>query len=456
MGKKLVSVFPMLFVAVFLAHSQDTYLLKYKSPDVKDTVTYQAFFSLAANGNGFVRVKPFYKKELVFEMTFEEQYAMGKNGIADPNYLLYEGKIAATNPKVNTTPVTFWFKINADNLYDPWAVTSVSVNAAPAEKNLTFEYIESNNLTQKKELVSGFFEVTSDYYKKLFPGTKGIEKLSNDELRDTYAYLVVVASTNDKNIGAGCLIDARKVINKFNEIFINSLHLRHVKIDSIFGNNYSKENVEAALEKIKPNKNNIIIFYYSGHGFHDNDKDYDKKIFPFFDLRDPAKQLFYADLKTKRLNVEDIYNKILQKKARFNLVLSDCCNDTVKKPVIAPKQTGIQPPGHKGVDKISFANAKTLFMDSTKTVNLLMTAAKKGEEAIVTPSFQSYFTFFFLQSLDTYLSPQLVTTPVWTQILSSASSSTMKQVRVLCNGEINCPHKQTPVSVSKFQLPGIK
>ncbi len=446
----IISTIVLFLAACFSTKAQDIYSIRFRYPGVLDTATYNAFFSVAANGTGFIRVNP-GNNSFTIEMEIEENYALDKEGNPDPAFVYYEGK----NPRVvkgltknKLAPLTCWFKINTDNSYDPWAVTPVSVKSAPAEKNLSsVEFIKSVDLVRQKDLVSSYFADTSLYYKNIFsPKARG-GVLSKEDKENTHLYLIVVASTNDKHIGTNCLTDARKVINYFTDVAMNVLGLlpRNVHIDSVFGNNYSRASVEAALNKIPTaNKiNNMVIFYYSGHGFHN--KNFPDKVFPFFDLRDPAKQLFYKDLETQTLNVKDIYDNIKAKGPRFNLVLSDCCNDTVA----APKRKWWEPVKKKGLTKANFDNVKALFM-SKQPVNYLMTAASMDEQAVVTPSFSSYFTYFFLQSLTTYLSPEKGF-PSWPQVFASAQNQTIRQVSGLPCKETNCP-KQTP----KLLLPVIR
>ena len=265
-----------------------------------------------------------------------------------------------------------------------------------------------------------------------------------------------MASTNDQSLQPNCLIDAEKVVKMFSEISNKVLALPpgNFHLETIYGNNYSRANVEMALKRLPSGntKNNLVIFYYSGHGYHDKNKP--EKVFPYFDLRDPGKKPFIykdandqaRDLEANSLNVQDIYNTILTKGNRFNLVLSDCCNDTV----VVPKIKGQETTKNKGLTTANFENVKTLFMNK-QPVNLLMTAASVNEEAVITPSFSSYFTHFFLQSLTTYLSPEKGF-PSWAQVLSAAQMQTIKQVSGLpCKEKINCP-KQTP----KAPIPGIK
>ncbi len=436
-------------------HSQDIYHLKYKSPDVNDTATYAAFFSLSADGTGIVRVKPVHNNNLTVEMTFQEQYAMNKEGMPDTTKLVYPGMdpvIVKGDTNTKFVPVIFWFKINKDNLYDPWAVTAVSEKSDPSESNLiSADFIKIRDLGKNETLVAGFFANTSAYYKNIFVNARG--SLSTDETKNIHMYLVVVASTKDPTLSTYALNDAKRVITLFAEIskFILGLPDDNFHLETIYGENYSRASVEEALKKLPAtNKNNnLVIFYYSGHGFHDKNKP--EKIFPFFDLRDPRKRPFRykdtiaqaRDLETNSLNVQDIYNSILAKGNRFNLVLSDCCNDTVA----APKKLGLRPPGHKGgPPKPTIANVRALFMNK-QPVNLLMTAASKDEEAIVTLSFNSYFTYNFRQSLIKYLTE--TSFPTWKKVFDDAKSQTSKQVSLLpCEEKNKCP-KQTPRVLEK-------
>jgi Caspase domain len=449
MTKGFISIVILLITGSLHIYSQDIYRFTYESPDANEKIEYEAFFSLSANGSGIIRVKPSNNKSLTVEMEFQETYAIDKEGNPDLTYAVYEGKnprVVMGDKSLTIKPVTFWFKKNADDFYDPWAVSASNTNTPPPISNFRSAlFIKSNELTRNKKLLSLFFADTSAYYKNfLGPNSRG-GTLSPEEKKITRIFLIVVASTNDPVLLPNCLIDARKIVNYFTEIAINVLGLpkTNLKIDSVYGQNYSRENVELAINKIQPTKNDLVIFYYSGHGFHNNKMP--DKIFPFFDLRDPIKPKFYKDLETKTLNVEDIYKTIVNKGARFNLVLSDCCNDTVA----APKRKWYDVTKKKGLSKANFANVKALFM-SKQQVNLLMTAATKDEQAVVTPSFNSYFTYFFLQSLTTYLGPEKGF-PTWPQVLAATQSQTIKQVSGLPCKENNCP-KQTP----KMLIPGIR
>src|SRR5688572_24991060 len=89
-------LFFFLFIGLYFSvHGQTIYRLKYRSPVAGDTTMYDTYFSISANGTGFVRVRSADGKA-VTAMEITEQYATDANGTTDTTMLLYEG----TNPAV--------------------------------------------------------------------------------------------------------------------------------------------------------------------------------------------------------------------------------------------------------------------------------------------------------------------------------------------------------------------
>jgi len=447
MKSKLILSFLLLLLLQTSGDSQTIYQLKYKSPIAGDTATYDAFFSLSSNGSGIARINS-SANDATAEMEIQEQYAWNPDGTIDTSVMLYGGTsptVVKGNTKAIFAPVAFWFKL-ADTLYEPWAVSDTSTKVAPSVKNfLSVDFIKSQDMPRNKKLVLTYFADTSAYYKYLFDPTKskGTE-LSLEERKKYRMFLLVVASTEDPHLKPNALIDARKVMALFSNIAKDVLGIR-LYADSVYGNKYSKASVEAALKRIVPTKNDIVVFYYSGHGFTDRKRS--SKDFPFIDLRDPTKTLYRRDLETQTMNIQDIYDTIVKKGARLNLVLSDCCNDTIA----APKVVGPKWPFRKGLTKHNLENLKKLFIKDS--ANLLMTAASKDERATVTPSFNSYFTNFFLESLKTWVSPEKGY-PNWYRVMADAQNQTRSFAsNVPCPKNSPCPNGKTPSQTPKIFFP---
>ena len=381
-------------------------------------------------------------------MEIREQYALTQDGMLDTTVMLYEGMnpiIVKGDPKAVFVPLIFWFKLT-DTVFEPWAVSDTSAKIAPSVKNfISADFIRSQDMARNKKLILTYFADTSAYYKYLFDPTKskGVQ-LTPDERKKYRMFLLVVASTEDSHLKPNALIDARKVMALFSNIAKDVLGIRFYA-DSVYGNKYSKASVEAALKRIVPTKNDIVIFYYSGHGFTDRKRP--NRDFPFIDLRDPTKTLYRRDLETQTMNIQDIYDSIVKKGARLNLVLSDCCNDTIA----APKIVGPKPPSRKGMTAANLENLKKLFIKDS--ASLLMTAASKDERATVTPSFNSYFTNFFLESLRTWVSPEKAY-PNWYRVMADAQNQTKSFAgNVPCPKNSPCPNGKTISQPPKIFVP---
>jgi hypothetical protein len=318
----------------------------------------------------------------------------------------------------------------------PWAVTAKPDGPAPALSNLqAADVIQTEDIVRSKPVVLSYFDTASYYYQNLYvkknTGTRGG---SGIDPKSTRMFLLVVASTKDSSLMPNCLTDVRKVVDVFTDIAENELGIG-LFVDSVYGNRYNKTNVENAINKLKPGKNDIVVFYYSGHGF--TDRKIPAKEFPFLDLRDPNNRP-RPDARTQTLNIQDIYSSILKKGARLNLVISDCCNDTIE---AKKSKSTTPPPITRAPVKYTLGNLTSLFLAKTP-MNFLMTAASKDERAIITPRYSSYFTYFFIESMRTYLSPAKGS-PTWFQVMEDAKKQT-----VLFAGKVTCPNgkkcQQTP------------
>jgi hypothetical protein len=424
------------------AESQSIYHLKYRSPVAGDTTTYQALLIRYENGSGIVRISNAPSgaiHKFLAEMQVQEEYAIGDGNTIDTSVVKYKGIKTTTlsnTGRLKFIPVHFWFKLNADNnLFEPWAVSAATVNTAPAFSNfLMTEFKSSTELS--KDFVLEFFKETDQFYNNLFgPRSKG--GLLTGQEKASRLFLLVVASTNDEDIGPSCRIDAGKMLQLYSDV-ADFLGIRKV-VDTVFGDRFSKAAVETAIKKLNPSSSDIVVFYYTGHGF--SNPSFPAKKYSFLDLRDPRIRP-RPNPREHSLNIEDIYNQIKSKGARLNLVIADCCNDNIEQTNLV----GIPPPQQRSAGmKWNWSNVKTLFMSKQK-LSFLITAATKGERATSKNNFGGFYSYYFLSSLVTYLGPDK-TNPGWIQVLADAQKQTINRVsNMFCprpgNPRNNC--RQTP------------
>jgi hypothetical protein len=248
----------------------------------------------------------------------------------------------------------------------------------------------------------------------------------------------LIANTEDPSIGSTCVIDKDATLKTFGEI------AEYMKIPFeptvIYGKKYNKQNVENAINALNPGNNDIVIFYYTGHGFSDMKDAY---TFPYLDLRTKDFESIGGE---NAMNMQDIYQKIKSKGARLNLVLSDCCNSD-------PNLTNNISSGMASLRSSSLGwsmqNCQELFLNQRPT-SILMTAASKGEVSAGNNAYGGFFTFNFRESLQKNLGlfGQFVT---WEQLLKNAKTQTItKANNTMCpniNGVGFSQCRQNPVFV---------
>lgn len=407
--------------------SQTTYTLQYKSPYPGDTTTSSAFFLLNNNGTGIARINYVAngQSNQQAEMSIRESYPRDAQGEPVLSQLQYTGLTVKTikgDSSAKPAPVKYWFTQNKETgFYEPWAVTDTITNLLPAERNfISSQYWETASLT--RSLLKNYFDTADAFFSNLYGiKTRGGSLLSPDQKKTRILFLLV-GSTYDSVVGPACLLDTKKMIGTITRIS-DSLGLprKNLIIDTVFGSRYNHTNVVKAINKLKPVKGrDIVIFYYSGHGFTNPLRnDYD---FPFIDLRDP-RQRPRLEPRDSALNIEDIYTTLKNKGGMFTLVLSDCCNNKIDD----AKNQGHPQPRRRGGERWSAENIKSLFIRN-EPLSVLMTAASKGEKAWAINSFGSFFTDNFLNSLTTYIGKDQKD-PVWPIIMSDAQESTIFKIK---------------------------
>lgn len=224
-------------------------------------------------------------------------------------------------------------------------------------------------------------------------------------------WAIVVANTLDENIGKEDIIDNKAVMNELNSI-VKALGIEH-SIQNITGKKmFDKEYVASRINAINPGPDDIVLFWYSGHGFRwDNQKDQ----YPCFAMADED-----DDLETHYIAASDVYNTIVGKGARLNLVFADCCNSKIG----ANKPRGAGNTVSSRSSSASLDRLKDLFLHSEGST--LVAAAKPGEYASAISDYGSALTQAVLASLRSEVSSDRKDETSWTRIVNSALSSAQK------------------------------
>ncbi len=220
-------------------------------------------------------------------------------------------------------------------------------------------------------------------------------------------HLIVAANTKIFDIGTSCRVDQKRVESEF-ETICNELNIGFNKV-VINEEQLQKVNIQQALNNLHPGKNDIVVFIYSGHGYRFSNED---SPYPRISLRYNT----YQSVNTSTsFNLEEIYDQVVAKGARLNIVFGDCCNSNLGV-TSRGGGSGILASRNQIQGKIS--RLKKLFIDTRG--NILAAAAQPNQTACGNARDGGYFLMSFFQSLNketSYLSAS--EKPSWDNILTN-------------------------------------
>ncbi len=396
------------------ARAQTLYEIQYHFQLKEGREDYRALVLRNADGTGIIRTEYYdlkTKSRNVVEMTMEEHYGQNEDGSEDSSLLIFVGlEQQQIIGEVLYKPDNFVFQLGNEGYYEPAFVLSINDDDTEDIGELDeVRLLNQEDLTE--ELVLKYYAPEDEFYKNLFEAE--VRTLSTAE-KATRLHLVVVANTNDLKIGKTCAIDKDATRSVFGEV-AEFLGIQFVPT-VIEGNEFSKVNVDKAINALRPGPNDIVVFYYSGHGFSDSRDGYH---FPYMDLRDKSFQPFGGQY---TINMEAVYQKIRAKGARLNLVLSDCCNNDPRQTNNVSSEAPSTRTSSIGWDK---NKCLALFMNQ-KRMSILMTAAQKGELSAGNAHDGGFFTFNFRESLEKQIGLFDKSKEVsWNSILNMARTQTI-------------------------------
>ena len=436
------------------------YEISYEFKNLTEFQKYTAMLVRYGNGTGFMRVRYSNKtrtETYVVDMEFDEVEGRSKIDGLPHLTLQFKGKgpryiINTSGNKTNEAynPDVLWFKKRSeDKNFKPWGVTSQNEDGTFEQgKILAMKVMNTADLT--RAYVKQYFLENESFFTNLFsptqntvnsnvkppvPAGNNTKPVNTPTTTTTPAkiHFIVVANTEDARIGSSVKKDVNNIYSEIKDVstFLN-LPLNYVEIS---GSKFGKANVETALNNLKPGTDDIVIFYYSGHGYSNDQQS--SKLYPQFDLR----QSRFEDITVATLNVADVYDKIKAKNARLNLIISDCCNSSLGTLKPEGKSFALTAKSLLSWDK-SFCTS--LFMKSKGSI--LATAAKKGQYAYGNTDVGGYFTSNLIISMEKYLSKFQNTTPSWDKIIAEAQTTTVSlSMSNLCTTKTSC--RQDPVYV---------
>ncbi|MEZ5047261.1 MAG: caspase family protein [Chitinophagaceae bacterium] len=416
--KNYFLIFP-LFFCVHFSSAQSIYEFSYNRIIENHPTAIKALYYQQEDGSGFLRCRykdPISNKTVLTNMLLTEEIVYLKNGEIDTS-LLYihtiqpEVLVGDFSKKVDTP--SFQFRVdNESGLLKPEYLIIAKDSTYIIDRTSQFSYTYKESYELTPAFFSYYFQEGDDFLNTFF--AKNTKEIFPSE-RKIKIHLIIVANTKEATIGPSCAMDAIRFENSIKEI---SHYMDfQMNIRKVVDDRYNKKNLVSEFKLLKPASNDIVIFYYSGHGFR---KESDKRRSPYIDLRSKDEE----DYLIESMNMQDVFEIIKKKGARFNLVLSDCCNSFVE----AKNATGSKPFQQKSIaPEWSSSNIRSLFLNPRKT-SILATAADSTQRASSNNTFGGFFSYYFKTSLEKQCSKQTAM-PNWYQLLDETKKRTIRKAQ---------------------------
>lgn len=313
-----------------------------------------------------------------------------------------------------------WTKRDAsDQSESPYVVYDLSEVGG---KMKTAEYFEEIELTEMdEEYVSQFYDKDEEMYEIIteacsMVNTQDTESDSNiqenenapeiDSNAPVTMHFIMAAATKDETIGESVETDLKLAEPEFKR-FANQLKINY-KEHIIAGNNFSKDNILKAINSVNASPNDIIVFFYSGHGFRfdDDTDDYPNMFLTYSE--------YGIESNKDYLGVSQVYNMLTKKKARLTIVLSDCCNSYYGATRQEVESSALASRGNNSYD---LKKIKQLFLNSSGSIKV--TAAKAGQYALCDAK-GGFLLTSFLNNIHSQVSAVSDKKPSWQQIVDNA------------------------------------
>jgi len=316
-----------------------------------------------------------------------------------------------------------WVWNDKEDVGLPYITDDPNFDETHLQRCKSYREIKATELTDT--YLRQFFRTDEPEFKalqKMRNAATGIASTNNNNNSNTATaaklHLVLFINTDIPDIGQSCAVDQRVMETEFREIS-KAVGLPFQKY-VLNGDKFTKANAEKILRDLEVGKNDVVLFYYSGHGFRwSNQTDR----YPQLDMRYSE----YTPLSDKTsLALSDVYRIISSKGGRLNIILSDCCNSDIGR----NQMTSTTFMASRAFQGAEIEKLKTLFLKSSGS--MIITSSSPGEYSWCNVN-GGFFTLSFIQSLKEEIGYMRNDAPSWEHIAQNTVKSTQYKAKN-CNG----------------------
>lgn len=308
----------------------------------------------------------------------------------------------------------FWATDDNNEWIGPFALDNYHLMNDNYDDIVEVKLTELNPNTLTPEYLQWFYTPEDpDYYALLGLSNEGTPQ-SDPVVTSggSTLHFIMIANTLIPDIGPSTNLDMHNASNEFEGI-ASVLKMNFNKI-LISDKNFNKDYVISTLQNFYPNPNDVVVVMYSGHGFRFSDQ---KDKYPQLDFRYNDYQEFGPQT---CMNLTDVNQMVVQKGARLNLIIGDCCNSDIG----VPRQIGTTFLGARSTVNASVPKLQKLFLETSGTV--IAAGSSQGESSWGSNNNGGFFTNSLIGSLREEVSVlRADDEPRWEDVLEQAAKSTV-------------------------------
>lgn len=228
-------------------------------------------------------------------------------------------------------------------------------------------------------------------------------------------HLICAMDTRDRMLGAGAKAALQVVQDQFSAAAKSIGYELHPVV--IAHDQFSLPNLQSNLLDLQTGAEDIIVFYYFGHGFrYTNDASRYPTCFIGKNGVDQPKEVAWP--------LTDIYQGLIQKKARLTLVFAECCNNEIGIP--APIDSYIAA-RQMSVNYASKDRYKVLFLQNKGSI--LLASSDQGQPSWATTT-GGYFLDSFMDAIQYQVSSGNTEPVSWKSLLEDTDLRVKKLASV--------------------------
>lgn len=218
-------------------------------------------------------------------------------------------------------------------------------------------------------------------------------------------HAIIACNTTDRSIGTGMVSDMKNMRNAAQIIAAN---LECEYDEYVFdGPQCTKANLTKCISDMDVERDDIILFFYGGHGTHAQNNSEDP--WPQMCMNTNIESLFFPVASLERL--------ISNKQPKLRVILTNCCNKEANGVSIKPLYA--QSTGATNLGRYNSEAFKKLFFENKGKV--MMTSSKLGQYSWCTPE-GGLFTNFLLDVLEEIGTNKL--SPTWENVCKATHNKT--------------------------------